>query len=595
MDFPKDLYIAWRLSEGDLLYQQVRNWYGPLAHLLEGFGFQVFGVGYLTLVGMNILLTLGVLLLVRAIFGVIGNRLMAWLASVVFLAVFAFGNYGVIGNYNFITPYTATATYSFAGLLLVLWGLLKHLQTERRFWLGVAGLGLAVAYLDKPEGLLAAAGALGLYFLARGIRLARAAGGDGGRINAGRWLGQAATWLAGGFLALWLPVFAYFWMRQGPAFAFYATDYAIVSLWDNAIRDATLHAHLMQVYSGFDEPGKNFLFELWQGSWFAGLCAVMVVTSWGWARAPEGGVRWSILPMVAIGAGAGCAWFTYKGTDLGPEVVFPVCLAAWGFCAQCLWLAWRGGNAFSRSLGLAVVGTGASLMLAREILNARVQHYGFFMMPLAVLFWVQLLVVEASRPVEKQLRRNWLLPTLASLLALVCVGALLHTSLFFYNLKTYVVGEGRDRFYTFEPEAYTSGEYLHAMIEAVKKKAPAAKSLVAFPEGIAVNYHLRIRTPLRELEFNPLSLRYVKPAQVVQELQAHPPDAVLLYDRDFSEFGTSHFGADEASGQDIILWLKDRYNMMVMIGKSDRNVTGHAIDLLVPSGAAVPPPGSPQP
>jgi len=213
IDFPRDLYFAWRMAEGDLLYKQLANWYGPLAQLVQGAAFRLFGVGIDTMIWTNIALTAVVVFLVRDIFRTLGNRLSGWLAAVVFLGVFAFGHYATLANFNFLAPYVAQSTYSFAGLLLVLWGLVHHLKSERPAWLAVAGLGLAVAYLDKPEALLAALSSLGVYFIVRIIHAARGQPSVVDWRGAGRWARTAATWLSGGFFSLWLPVFLYFLFR----------------------------------------------------------------------------------------------------------------------------------------------------------------------------------------------------------------------------------------------------------------------------------------------------------------------------------------------------------------------------------------------
>ncbi len=210
IDFPRSLYVAWRLSEGDLLYDQVVSWYGPLPHLVEAAAFRLFGVGLDTMVWLNIAITVVALLLLRAIFGALGNRLTAWLCVVVFLCVFAFGNYTLIANYNFITPYASQATYGFTGLLLVIWALLRHLKSERPLWLGIAGWGFGIAYLDKPEPMLASAGALGIYFAVGVIRRARQAAPSSDWWGAGRWAMRVLSWLAGGFLCAWLPVLLFF-------------------------------------------------------------------------------------------------------------------------------------------------------------------------------------------------------------------------------------------------------------------------------------------------------------------------------------------------------------------------------------------------
>lgn len=580
IDFPRDLYYAWRISDGDLLYERLANWYGPLANLVEGAGFRLFGAGYDTLIWMNITLTVGALLLLRGIFGAIGNRLTVWLSSIAFLGIFAFGHYGVFANYNFITPYVAQSTYTFLGVLLVLWGLLKQLKSGGgAFWFGVTGFGLAVTYLDKPEGLLAAGGAIGICFLGQAIHSVRHG------VASGRWLAHALSWLVGGFLCLWLPVLVFFYVQGGAAYAFKAANYTVVAFFDPAIKDTIAHDHLLQVYSGFDQPGKNFMFELRQGTFLALFWGAIIAATSGWSRRPKYSLGWWLWGLVAIVAATGCAWFSYQFPDLGPELAFPVCVTAVVVCAWCFWLAWRGGAGYQHWLGVSVVGTAAGLMLARMILNARVLHYGFFMMPLAWLFLTHMLVVEAVKFKPNTNHKNWLLPALVAGLILLCTATLLDTSLTYYKMKTYAVGTGRDRFYTFPPQAYTTGEFLNVMVAAVKDKTPGAKTLAAFPEGIAVNYHLRLPTSLRELEFNPIALAFIGPQSVIADLRAHPPGAILLFYRDYSEYDAPNFGAEGSASRGITDWIGGQYTRVFAEGVLPESITGNAIDLLAPVDA----------
>jgi 4-amino-4-deoxy-L-arabinose transferase-like glycosyltransferase len=587
IDFPRSLYAAWRLSAGDLLYERVFSPYGPLPHLVEAAAFRLFGVGLDTIVWINIVVTVVVLLLWRGIFGALGGRLMVWLASVVFLADFAFSHYGTNANYNFITPYASQATYGLAGLLLLLWALLRHGQSERPGWLVAAGLGLGVAYLDKPEPLLAALAVLGIYLLARTMACARSRTPQHDEGGAARWLLRAVGWLAGGFFCAWLPVFIFFLSKGGLVYAFAAADFVPRTMVGASFLSTVKSSPLVLEMFGFDQPWQNFLFELRQGGWFALLCGAMVLVSRDWTRQKIYGEAWWALLALMLVLGGACIGLARLGEDLGAEFVFPVCLVAGFYVGASLRQVWRGRP--SRDLGLALVGVAAVIMLARMILRARLLHYGFFMMPLAVLFWVQLMVVEAARPVVGAVRRNWLLPTVFSALALLTAVTLLRTSLDNYARKNYPVGVGRDRFYTFQPKDYTGGEFLNTMISAFHEKTPAAQSLAAFPEGIAVNYHCRVPTPLAELEFHPVALSFAGPGRVVEELQAHPPDAVFLYYRDLSEYGAKYFGADEASGRDIVLWLREHYVPVFQIGPTQNTVTGNDIDLMVPIAPAVAP------
>ena len=591
IDFPRELYMAWRVSEGDLLYDKIMNWYGPLPQLMQGLGFKIFGVGLDTMAWMNIALTVGVLLVLRGIFGVLGNRLMVWLASVVFLGVFAFCQYNIRAtNFTFIAPYVSQATYGFAGLLLVIWGLLRHLQTGRSIWLVVAGLGAGIAYLDKPEAVLAAGGALGIYLAAQFIRQARlgAAAKTAWRSGAG-WLAGSLGWLAAGFFAICLPVFIYFWSRGGFGFALRATNWVLRSVLDPATRRVMASSPLMMAVTGFNHPWENFVVQVKAGAGLGLVSGVMVLAGRAWAREGRFGVKKMIFLLVAIGAcGAGewLGWSEYEWGEVGHAFVFPAWVAAMVAAGWSLWSAWRGEEIFSRILGLAVLGVPASLMLARMILNGHIDSYGFVMMPLAVLFWIHLLAVEAAR--AGPARMAWLLPALAAMLALSGTLVLLRFNLKLYANKTYAVGEGRDRFYFYPPEINPQGQLLNLMIASFKQGAPNAKTLVAFPHGIAINYHCRVPSTVAESEFNPIALGFAGPQHVVNELNAHPPDAAILFDAEFRVFGLRYFGQTEASGSGIIEWLNQRYKVIALGGATNETASGHQVDLMVPKDAPGP-------
>jgi len=589
IDFPRDLYLAWRLSEGDLLYQKVANWYGPLANLVQGAGFRIFGVGLDTMVWMNIVLTIVSLLLLRAIFGALGNRLSVWLGSLVFLGVFAFNNFSDIANYNFMTPYVAQSTYSLLGLLLVLWGLLRHLKSGTPVWLGVAGFGFAVAYLDKPEATLAAAGVILFYFLAQTVNAVRQ------QQSAASWLRRGLVWLAGGFLALWAPVLGYFWVRGGFVFSLGAANRVLVTMLDPVFREVALNDPIMRYYMGMDHPWGNFLVELKSGALLTAACGTMALGAWLGNRRAVFSPLWGLGMIAVIASAVLGGWLGMQNAewrDIGPALVLPVILTT---CAAAGWSlrAARCGNqsVFPRALGLAVVGGAASLMLVRMILRPMFSHYGFFMMPLAAWFCIHMMTVEAPRFAAhlREVRVNWLLPVSFSLWVLFAVNETVRHDLEIFAMKTYKIGEGRDHFYTFLPEQSEDGSVFRMTglmmdkIEyAYRHKTPGAKSLVVFPEGIAVNYHLRVPSPLAEMEFNPAALAYAGQEHILRELQDNPPEVVGFFPREFSEFGLKYFGSDDASGRSIMLWLNAHYNLTAVGGKTPSSITGHVLDLAVP-------------
>jgi hypothetical protein len=239
---------------------------------------------------------------------------------------------------------------------------------------------------------------------------------------------------------------------------------------------------------------------------------------------------------------------------------------------------------------LAIVGTAAALMLARMILHGRIYQFGFFMMPLAVLFVIHLVVGESGRIFCGHAGSRRILSGAFTVLVFFAVTSLAGVSLQNYAKKTALVGEGRDQFYAIPeqdaPEITvldpSSGTLLTTMIREFRRKTPNAKTLVVFPEGIAANYHLRVRSPLAELEFHPVALGYIGSDHVVDELTAHPPDAIYLTYRSYLEFHEKYFGENDATGRPILAWIAANYARLASGGLTPATSTGHVIDLLTP-------------
>jgi hypothetical protein len=593
IDFPRDLYMAWRVSEGDLLYKDVTNWYGPLPQLTEGAGFHFFGVGIDTIVWMNIVLTVGVILLLWGIFAMLGNRLSRWVCVATFIVVFVFGHYTGIANYNFIAPYVAQSTYGFAGLMLLLWALLRRNKSARSGWLFLAGLGLAIAYLDKPEPLLASLGALMVYGGAEFLAALRKNPLRTDWRGAFAWAMRALGWVAAGFLALWLPLFLYFWYRGGFSYALLAADYVPHTLLNSRFQDKVEHSHLMQTFFGWDRPQENFLHHLNAGAALVGLLGGMVAIHYFWPRINSHHPLWLLCPVLMVGGAGIAAWLGWRQNhwmDTGMDFVFPVTLAALITVGWCWWAVWQRRAEASRLKALAIVGTAAALMMARMFLHGRIYQFGFFMMPLAVLFVIHLVLVEGCRVQTSGHRFRALLPAIFCALVFFGVFCLARISLQVYARKTAVVGEGRDQFYAFPARVApnvpimnpSSGALLNLMIHVFRIKTPNAKTLAVFPEGIAANYHLRVRSPLTELEFHPVALGYVGVDQVVDELKDNPPDAIYLHYRSYGEFGERFFADNEATGRPIMVWIAANYERVAKGGRTRSTVTGNVIDLLTP-------------
>ena len=160
VDFGQQLYLPWRLAEGQRLYADLAYFHGPLAQYLNALWFRVLGTGLWTLVITNlIVLTLLFVLLYRLLLRVSG-ALGAMVAGVVFATLFAFAQFVGIGNYNYVTPYEHSATYGMLTSVATLWFLARFLDRGRIAELLATGLCLGLTFLTKAELFLAVGAAV---------------------------------------------------------------------------------------------------------------------------------------------------------------------------------------------------------------------------------------------------------------------------------------------------------------------------------------------------------------------------------------------------------------------------------------------------
>ena len=117
VDFGRELYTPWQLSEGQVLYRDVAHFNGPLSPYTNALWFRLFGVGLRTLVVANLAIFGVLVYLCYSLLEQLGSRTSATLACLVFVFVFAFSRYTIAGNYNYLCPYSHESTH---GLTLAL-------------------------------------------------------------------------------------------------------------------------------------------------------------------------------------------------------------------------------------------------------------------------------------------------------------------------------------------------------------------------------------------------------------------------------------------------------------------------------------------
>jgi hypothetical protein len=155
IDFGRELYTPWRLSQGAVLYRDVDDVYGPLSQYFNSTLFTCFGPSLMVLVTVNIMVFIGILtslyFLFRRAWGV-GSALAA---VAVFIAVFGFSQFVGIGNYNYATPYSHETTHGLLVCLLLVIVLVRWVEKGTHGGSFLAGILFGFTLVLKPEMVLA--------------------------------------------------------------------------------------------------------------------------------------------------------------------------------------------------------------------------------------------------------------------------------------------------------------------------------------------------------------------------------------------------------------------------------------------------------
>lgn len=519
IDFGLELYVPWRLQEGDVLYRDIASRNGPLSHYLNALWFSLFGVSLKTLVVVNLVLAAGITALVFRLVHRAFDPAAAFLCTAVFLGVFGFSQYVGVANYNYVTPYQHGQTHGVLLWLLTLWSL-GHAPSSAR-WTAVAGAVAGLAFLTKVE-----------VFLPTGVCLA-----------AGAWLLRLRPLpLLLGFLApvLAAAVCLATAMPLGEALAGVAGNWLHLA---SGGLDQGFYATVM----GTDDPLGNAKTSL---LWF-GLYLAVFVAGWladrlpGTDRLPRF-AGWGAAALVAVGLFFRTEHDDWR--DLGRGLNLVALLAAPVFFLQ----ARR--EPTPRLVTRALWALGSLVFLTKLILHPRIYHYGFALAMPAALLLVALLLRSNARQRPSGLFSR----SIATGVVAAAIASLLAVSDGWYARKETPVGEGLDRMLAMGLDPMT--RIATQTLESLESELAPGDSLLVLPEGTMLNYLLRRPNPSRYQLFLPPEFAAVGgDAVMVEDFERDPPSWVVLLPRDHREYGAGRFWESETNGAAIGAWFQRHY------------------------------------
>ena len=544
VDFGQQLYIPRQLSQGQVLYRDIATYNGPLSQYWNALWFLILGASLRTLVIANLVLLAALIILLHHMIRRVAGELATVGACLVFVLVFAFGQYSGIGNYNYVCPYAHEMTH---GLLLSLAATACVWAYPRRGLpvLLLAGLCLGGAFLTKSEifqaGAAGAVAALGATIWA----------GRPGRKQAARMIG---VFLAG-FLLPPLVSFGLLWGAMPAGMALLGT----IGSWRTLAYPQLAGLRFFREGLGVD----NVSFNLWQMLWTLGqyLVIPVPVTVLAWALGRAG--KWLWAAGLATFAGAlAIVWSCQSMVDwVGIARPFPLIVLAVLAVFLVRFVRLRGdpsrATALVAPISLSLLGL---CLLAKMVLNARICNYGFVLaMPAAMI-----VVVAMLEWIPAAIRNfggcAWIFRAAAMGMLIPVVFVHLKAQNHQREVKTYVVARGPNVLITDR-----RGEFVNALLEELADRVKPGESLVAFPEGAMLNFLSGIRNPTPYTNFMPPELLVFGQERMLESLRAANPEWVLLVHKDTSEFGHRFFGLDY--GRDIAAWIASNYDPVSLTGQ----------------------------
>lgn len=544
VDYGRELYVPWRINEGEVLYRDLAYFNGPLSPYWNSLVFLVAGVSLRSLTIANAIQT--------ALFGWLlhrrvrsaGGPIAAGAVLLAFELIFACGHYPGIGNYNFLAPYSHELTHGLLLGLLAFSAALGARRTGRTQRYVVTGLLLGLVFLTKAEVFIATLGALLWWFVVRG-RASSEETLDPGATSPQRGVCVAlASSLVPPILACALLAIA---MPFGDAL------YGTMGSWMGILGSEASELFFYQAYMGLDRAGENLAALFGQFGWL--LLILLPAAGFDrWQRQGKFGLRAGVALLYAAAIVAVLSTKDWEPLDwlLVARFLPLLALLALGYSS---WRAWvlRGklADLWAERAGLCVF---ALLMMLKMILIAMLSHYGFALAvggaAIFALVWLEWLPQALGTGASRGLVLR------AAALALIGVTAANYWTMSegSFAEKTITVGQGADAFRAAPPRAH----FVAQALDEIETRLGPEQSLLALPEGIMMNYLSRRPTPTRHLNFMPPEMELFGEDVILADFEeAEPPAAILIIHKDTSEYGFPFFGVDY--GTKLSTWAQQRY------------------------------------
>jgi len=535
-DYGREVYVAWRLSEGAVLYRDINYFNGPLAPYFNALLFELFGPGILTLKAFNAaLIALMAGMMYRLVLGV-ADHFAAGVCGVVFAVMFACQQVGG-ATFNFLTPYSHDLTYGVAlsiGMLLCLWRAWAP-GARAAIWCAATGTLLGLSFLTKPEVFLAAAGACaaGVCCLLWGPN----------RPRAGCLLAISCGLLTPVLLAVLL---------LGLAMPLDQAIQGVVGAWKWIGDSRLMNLSFYRWVTGLGDAGGNVRLML---GWIGGYAAIVlpaVLIGWYTARGERGAPVAAAIVLSGMILALGVAYWQKIGWH---GVLRPLPIVVASILLTGIVKAIREPSARSpRQAMMLAFGVFSLLLLLKTPLRVQPRHYGFALAMPATLYMLAAAVTVLPGMLERRGIRGLVVRCAVMAAVLATLVAYVRMDHAWLQRRRFAVSDGQHRFYVEQNGAMLC----QAASDLARLTRPDA-TLSVLPEGAMINFLSRRRSATPDVSYMTPEVIMFSEDRMLDSLRRHPPDYIALVHRNTSFFDARYFGQDY--GRRIGAWIADNYDL----------------------------------
>ncbi len=561
IDFGQQVYLAWQISEGKVIYKDLAYLHGPFSGYLHALIFKLFGPGILTLAIFNMVITVALALLIYIFIKNSSDQLTATVCTLAFIILFAFGQYSGGGNFNFICAYVYELPHGVTLSLLTLYCFSKYVETKSLSGLTIVYLLVGLVFLTKPEVFLAIAIALPAgttvsFFLQS--------------LDKKSWIRNISVCM-GSFLAA--PLLLYFYLSTHLSFE-KAFNY-IISPWIYVQNSSNLSLPLYQWVLGINSIASN-LTKLFM--YF--LIGVAIIFSVTMVNRFLTRLNYSSKPIsISLGLlSAGLLYLLLKNFPL-LELLRPLPLIILLLMIYYFTRVIQERNTTpTKPLVLFSFSLFSFVLLFKIFLNTHVYHYGFALALPATLVCIRWVLYEFPKlPSNFPGSADFYRSTMA-MLGLVIIANHVWFSYQMYQFKGYPVGSGRDTLLDYHPELESRAPIVSNTLKYIEEHTDPDAGIVPIPFGNMINYMTRHRNPLRVHTLNPVEAKIFGEQKYLNEIKTALPEYILFLDVDSSRLGAQYFGLDYA--QNIHQWIRSNYSLDKQFGSTPFTGKGFGIQIL---------------